>query len=76
MSLLWSRKHSTLRLVVLAFPLIGVLGGCADSNQVDPNIKVEAGKSVEESVAKQSAGRGAVKHEPGPKQRVGMGGPD
>ena len=62
---------------LLILPLIATFaGGCGKESQVDPNIKVEAGKSAEESVLKKGrVGAGKTAKAPGPKQRV-SGGPD
>ena len=46
-----------------------LLIGCTSESGVDPTIKVESGKSADESVSKVRTG-GADKHEPAPLQRT------
>jgi len=61
----------------LAFIVLSAFAsGCGGGPEVDPNIKIEKGKELDESVKGQQARPGAVKQEPAPKQRTGGGPPE
>jgi hypothetical protein len=66
-----STRHASrlpIRMVVPGLAVIVGLVGCGDNSGPDPSIKVEQGKTIEESVR---AKPGAVKkHEPAPIQRT------
>jgi hypothetical protein len=53
--------------------LLAAFVGCSDGPAVDPNIKVETGKTVEESTKAARVNPAAKKQEAAPAQRKGRG---
>ncbi|MGP0063128.1 MAG: hypothetical protein ACLQGP_05925 [Isosphaeraceae bacterium] len=67
-------RRSALKLAMgVSFPAALFVSGCSEKSEVDPTIKVEAGKTAEESIQGRFR-EGKPKADPSPTQRV-KGGP-
>ena len=72
--LLTSVRHAVRLAPFLALPLFGTFAaGCGGGSEVDPNIKVDQSKSIDESTVRKGAPRGAKTQDAAPKQRLGGG---